>query len=155
MSVSQRLRYEILRRDNYTCRYCGAFAPLVRLEVDHVMPRARGGKDTAGNLVTACEDCNGGKSAALPEDWLRAEIEQMARQWRANADDDGEDDYSEMNVYQNALYDLEALTVGEALHWMAQAYIAVMPYRPTHSEQVQLAAKLAFEAAGERAAPCP
>ncbi|AWN05089.1 HNH endonuclease [Gordonia phage Easley] len=38
MAVSKRLRYEILRRDNHTCRYCGATAPDVPLTVDHVVP---------------------------------------------------------------------------------------------------------------------
>lgn len=70
MAVSRRLRFEILRRDGYTCRYCGAKAPDVALEVDHVIPQALGGGDTPNNLVTACEDCNSGKSsttADLPE----------------------------------------------------------------------------------------
>ena len=38
MSVSRRLRFEILRRDNYTCCYCGAKSPDVTLAVDHVLP---------------------------------------------------------------------------------------------------------------------
>ena len=38
MALSKRLRYEILRRDNHTCRYCGASAPDVTLTVDHVVP---------------------------------------------------------------------------------------------------------------------
>jgi len=143
MAISKRLRFEVLQRDNFTCRYCGAFAPFVRLEADHVQPRSRGGKDIPENLVTACRDCNGGKSALLPEEWLRREIEQIARQWR---DPEAEDDLSDMYAYQHALYDLEELSTADALHFMAQAYIKVMPYRPTHSEQIQLAAILAREA---------
>ncbi|MFF8716201.1 HNH endonuclease [Streptomyces sp. NPDC015184] len=42
MAVSKRLRYEILRRDNRTCRYCGAGAPDAPLCVDHVVPSAAG-----------------------------------------------------------------------------------------------------------------
>ena len=38
MAVSKRLRYEILRRDNHTCRYCGESAPDVKLTIDHVVP---------------------------------------------------------------------------------------------------------------------
>lgn len=63
MAVSKRLRYEILRRDNYACRYCGAKAPDVHLTVDHVIPTALGGRDDPENLVTACVDCNTGKSS--------------------------------------------------------------------------------------------
>lgn len=66
MAVSKRLRYEVLRRDNHTCRYCGQAAPDVPLTVDHVVPTALGGNDDPGNLVTACRDCNSGKSATPP-----------------------------------------------------------------------------------------
>lgn len=63
MAVSKRLRYEVLLRDGFTCRYCGAKAPDVLLEVDHVIPRTLGGTDDLTNLVTACEPCNQGKAA--------------------------------------------------------------------------------------------
>lgn len=63
MAVSKRLRFEILRRDNHTCRYCGASAPDVPLRVDHVTPEALGGRTEPSNLVTACEPCNSGKSS--------------------------------------------------------------------------------------------
>lgn len=71
MAVSKRLRFEILRRDNHTCRYCGAKAPDVALRVDHVIPEALGGPTEASNLVTACEPCNSGKSSvALDADMV-------------------------------------------------------------------------------------
>lgn len=63
MAVSKRLRFEILRRDNHTCRYCGASAPDAPLRVDHVTPEALGGRTEPSNLVTACEPCNSGKSS--------------------------------------------------------------------------------------------
>lgn len=66
MAVSKRLRYEILRRDNHACRYCGATAPQVKLNVDHVIPTSLGGSDKADNLVTACSPCNSGKTSSLP-----------------------------------------------------------------------------------------
>lgn len=93
MPVARRLRFEIFRRDNYTCRYCGAKAPDVRLQVDHVIPEALGGPDDPSNLVTACEACNGGKTsipadAGVVEDvardalrWKKA-MEEAVRQWR-------------------------------------------------------------------------
>jgi hypothetical protein len=59
--VPPRLRFQILRRDAFRCTYCGAHGPNVRLEVDHVHPRALGGTNDPGNLVTACFDCNRGK----------------------------------------------------------------------------------------------
>jgi hypothetical protein len=62
MAVSNRLRFEILRRDRFRCRYCGASAANAVLEIDHVEPRAKGGTDAPTNLVTACESCNSGKT---------------------------------------------------------------------------------------------
>jgi len=67
VSVTRRLRFEILRRDNHTCRYCGASAPDVKLTVDHVVPVALGGGDEPSNLVTACQGCNAGKSSITPD----------------------------------------------------------------------------------------
>ncbi len=56
------IRMAILARDHFRCRYCGRNAPEVVLEVDHVIPRALGGTHEVTNLITACRDCNGGKS---------------------------------------------------------------------------------------------
>ena len=58
-------RFRILRRDGFACRYCGARAPDVLLEVDHLIPVSAGGGDDSTNLVASCEDCNRGKSAQL------------------------------------------------------------------------------------------
>lgn len=74
MPVSKRLRYEVLRRDGHACRYCGATAPEVKLTVDHVVPVALGGTDQPDNLVTACADCNSGKSATPPSSALIADV---------------------------------------------------------------------------------
>lgn len=59
------LRFSILARDNFTCRYCGRSAPSVPLEVDHLVPVASGGNDEADNLVTSCWSCNRGKGDLL------------------------------------------------------------------------------------------
>src|SRR5271157_2892641 len=51
-------RQNILERDNYCCQYCGKrFAPK-DLTLDHVIPRAQGGKRSWENLVAACGPCN-------------------------------------------------------------------------------------------------
>lgn len=81
MSVSKRLRFEILRRDNYACRYCGKTAAEIELNVDHVLPVALGGKDEATNLVTSCEPCNTGKASIAPDSVLVADIEEKALLW--------------------------------------------------------------------------
>lgn len=60
--LSKALRFEILARDGFKCRYCGRAAPQVALHVDHVLPRSAGGIDKASNLAASCADCNHGKS---------------------------------------------------------------------------------------------
>lgn len=61
MGISKKLRFEVFKRDNFSCTYCGATAP-IRLEVDHIHPRCQGGSDNLANLTTACFPCNRGKS---------------------------------------------------------------------------------------------
>lgn len=83
MAVSKRTRYEVLKRDNHTCRYCGGTAPDVALTVDHVTPVALGGSDAPDNLVAACKDCNAGKSSTSPDADLVADVAQDAIRWAA------------------------------------------------------------------------
>jgi hypothetical protein len=62
-SISKKTRFEVFKRDNFTCQYCGAHPPAVILHVDHIKPVALGGKNHMDNYVTACQPCNSGKSA--------------------------------------------------------------------------------------------
>lgn len=62
-----KLRFEILKRDKFTCQYCGRKSPDVILEIDHIHPRSKGGKNIMDNFKTACKDCNMGKSNTLLE----------------------------------------------------------------------------------------
>lgn len=79
MTVSKRTRFEVLRRDNYTCRYCrSADNPL---RVDHVTPVALGGTDDPTNLVAACQDCNAGKASTSLSGEHVADIKADAIRW--------------------------------------------------------------------------
>lgn len=101
MAVSRRLRYEVLRRDNFTCRYCGASAPDAKLTVDHVNPSALGGEDRPENLVTACDPCNGGKSSVPPDAGIVANVAADALRWSAamqRAADDAVADIDRRNL---------------------------------------------------------
>ena len=51
------------------CHYCGATFPPDELTMDHLVPVARGGKSTAGNVVPACRGCNSRKKYLLPMEW--------------------------------------------------------------------------------------
>lgn len=95
--IAKALRFEVLKRDKFTCQYCGAKAPDVLLHVDHVHPESQGGEATMLNLVTACAGCNLGKSDRLLSDDAavtkqqaqmerlaeRREQVQMLIEWRA------------------------------------------------------------------------
>ena len=83
MAVTKRVRFEVLRRDNHTCRYCGASAPDATLTVDHVTPVALGGSDDPSNLVAACKDCNAGKASTSPDSELVEDVAQDALRWAA------------------------------------------------------------------------
>lgn len=71
MSISVRTRFEVFKRDHFTCVYCGRRPPDVLLEADHLVPRAAGGSDDIDNLVTACWDCNHGKADRLLDEGVR------------------------------------------------------------------------------------
>lgn len=81
MSISRRLRYEILRRDEFRCRYCGATSADTRLTVDHVIPEALGGPTEPSNLVTACADCNSGKTSSAPDAAIVDDVAADAARW--------------------------------------------------------------------------
>lgn len=69
-NISKKTRFEIFKRDCFTCQYCGKKAPDVILELDHIKPVSKGGKNTLLNYVTACFDCNRGKSDKELDDKL-------------------------------------------------------------------------------------
>ena len=66
-------RKVVLKRDNWTCQYCGSVAD----QVDHIIPRHQGGLDLPSNLVAACSVCNyfKGTSCAECPKWRRNELQ--------------------------------------------------------------------------------
>lgn len=61
--ISKKTRFEVFKRDKFTCQYCGRTPPTVVLEVDHVVSVRDGGSSELHNLLTSCFDCNRGKGA--------------------------------------------------------------------------------------------
>jgi hypothetical protein len=106
-AISKKARFEVFKRDSFTCQYCGAAAPETVLHVDHIKPVAKGGGNEIMNLVTACAGCNGGKGATELNDSSavqrqkrqmdelndRREQLEMMMQWR-----DGLKDITESSV---------------------------------------------------------
>jgi len=61
-------RKNLMVRDEHQCQYCQKTLPVRELNIDHVMPRSRGGADSWENLVTACRNCNLRKGWKTPEE---------------------------------------------------------------------------------------
>lgn len=78
-AISTRTRFEVFKRDLFTCQYCGAHPPSSILHVDHINAVARGGKNDPDNLVTACADCNLGK-AAVPLSAIPQSLSEKSRE---------------------------------------------------------------------------
>lgn len=103
--LSKRIRFEVFKRDSFTCQYCGRMATDVVLEVDHIKPVSKGGNNDLLNLVTSCKECNLGKSnVELSDDTAvkrqerqmlelaeKKEQLEMMLQWRAGLNDLEED----------------------------------------------------------------
>jgi 5-methylcytosine-specific restriction enzyme A len=60
-NITPQTRLRIMKRDKFLCIACGATQGETELEVDHVVPRAKGGSDDDDNLQTLCQPCNRGK----------------------------------------------------------------------------------------------
>jgi len=61
-------RFNVFLRDGFTCQYCDGKRPAPELTFDHVIPRARGGRTSWENVVTACGSCNLRKGSKLPKE---------------------------------------------------------------------------------------
>lgn len=59
-------RRALFQRDRHTCQYCGSKPPA--LEVEHIIPKAHGGKNNWLNVTTACRSCNAKKRDRTPEE---------------------------------------------------------------------------------------
>ena len=67
-NISDKLRYQVLKRDNFKCCACGsspAKDPSIELHIDHIVPWSKGGETVIDNLQTLCSKCNLGKSDSL------------------------------------------------------------------------------------------
>ena len=75
-------RLNILIRDNYTCQYCGFRLKKSQLNLDHVVPRSKGGRTTWENVVASCHDCNCRKGGRTPQE---AGVQLIRHPYRPNA----------------------------------------------------------------------
>jgi hypothetical protein len=117
--IGAKARFEIFKRDSFTCQYCGAEAPGAVLHVDHILPVAKGGDNKITNLITACSECNMGKGARklnddsavarqkqqLNELNERREQLEMIQQWRTGLSDLAEQEVDIANSHWEELAD--------------------------------------------------
>lgn len=64
--MTKSIRYDVMKRDNFKCKLCGANGGESALEIDHIVPIAKGGKTEMDNLQTLCKECNKGKRDKYP-----------------------------------------------------------------------------------------
>lgn len=77
MAISKKRRFEVFKRDNFTCQYCGRKTPEVILEIDHIIPKKKKGKDDIQNLITSCFECNRGKGGTpLEKVFIRKDLKE-------------------------------------------------------------------------------
>lgn len=74
----ENIKMYVRARDRYACVYCGEIMP-TRLEVDHVVPKSRGGSTTIDNLVASCHDCNQAKGSMTAEEFGHPDIQKKVR----------------------------------------------------------------------------
>ena len=110
-AIPQRIRFEVFKRDKFTCQYCGAKAPDVLLHVDHIDPVAGGGTNDIVNLITACASCNGGKSD-IP---LSDDSTVVKRQAQLEDLQERRNQLEMMMQWQRDLVDLDQQTVERAV----------------------------------------
>ncbi len=72
--ISKRMRFEIFKRDEFACQYCGQTPPAVVLEIDHIVAVISGGSSERHNLITSCFDCNRGKGAVALSSPAKTEV---------------------------------------------------------------------------------
>lgn len=111
-TISKKTRFEIFKRDDFTCRYCGSHPPAVTLELDHIEAVANGGTAHETNLITACFDCNRGKGARLLSQAAPGLDERADKIREAEAQLAG---YREVVAEREARQDTDAWTVIEEL----------------------------------------
>ncbi len=78
-------RRNLFKRDRNTCQYCGSQPGTAELTIDHITPRAHGGKSTWDNCVLACVDCNRRKAdKTLRQSGMQLRSTPRKPKWKPN-----------------------------------------------------------------------
>jgi len=118
-ALTKKTRFEVFKRDSFTCQYCGRSAPDVLLQADHIKPVSKNGTNDITNLITSCFDCNSGKSdrelsddavmlkrkAQLDKLQERREQIEMMMEWQGGLDDLHDQELNNLVDYINSRMD--------------------------------------------------
>lgn len=114
--LSKKTRFEVFKRDSFTCQYCGSKAHNVVLHVDHIAPVSKGGSNDLLNLVTSCDACNSGKSDRALDD---ASVVSK-RMTQAKALQERRDQIEMIADWQRGLVDLDSAQYKEAADYFSR-----------------------------------
>lgn len=140
-NISKRTRFEVFKRDHFTCQYCGAQPPAVVLVIDHIHPIALGGTNDETNLTTACEPCNQGKSdKLLSKVPIRPDADLMYLE--------AQQEISELRRYQEVQQSLRAQRM-ESARWLCSTWceISEETWHPTEEIVIKMLSMGSFESA--------
>lgn len=112
--LSKKVRFEVFKRDSFTCQYCGRAAPEAILEADHIKPVSKNGDNDITNLITSCRACNAGKSdRELSDDTVMAK-----RKAQLDELQERREQIEMMMEWQDALADLGEIELGAAVRFI-------------------------------------
>lgn len=157
MAVSSRTRFEVFKRDAFTCQYCGRNPPAVVLHCDHIVPKSDGGPDEMLNLITSCMECNLGKSNVPLGQVTRPIAEQMREaaerkeqvaaynQFLLSVREDQDNEIEELGLYWHNLYlpesEANKYLFGEARTPSIRAFLKRLP-QAVVMEAMDISAKI-------------
>jgi len=123
-AIPKKTRFEVFKRDSFACQYCGKKAPDVVLQIDHIKPVSKEGGSDILNLVTACKECNSGKSNRTLSDSSvldkqRQQLEELQER---------REQLGMMITWQRELANLDRDIVGELCQFWTEL---VDPFSPT------------------------
>jgi len=125
-SISVKKRFDVFKRDNFTCQYCSRKPPKVPLECDHIVPVCKGGNNTIDNLITACFDCNRGKGGTELESIPETLVSKMERMILAKKQ---YKQYQNLLKKQKEIIDLEINQVVEVFESFFEGYTVTDKFR--------------------------
>lgn len=130
-AISKETRFEVFKRDSFTCQYCGRASPDVILNIDHIQPVSKDGDNSITNLITACFDCNNGKrDKELRDDSVVKKQKRMLDELQERREQ-----LSMMMDWQRSLNSIEEETIEQAHEYWSEL---VEMYHLTDSGLVSL-----------------